>query len=483
MGNTKSWTLAVAGGLACLAACAKGPLPEGNTASEITTSPEEAARIAQEAYVYAYPMLETYRTLYVQAIDRTGPGYMGPFNRLAHSAELLGPDFTDVVRPNNDTLYSFAWLDLRAQPVVISVPKIEDRYYSVQLVDMFTNNIGYIGTRATGTEAGSYLVAGPRWNGVKPGDVTGEIKSDSEFVYCIIRTEVRGPSDVGAVVALQKQYHLTPLNVFLGRSRVPVAAGITFPRYENKKATSAGFIDYLNLFLTQVRVPETDLAAVERFARIGVEPGMLSASMRLPEPIRAAIDAGVGQALVEISKAALDPTKLPEITSRKSAGWAGMVGIFGSPEEMKGRYLTRAAAAMFGLYGNDAEEAYYPVGNDDASGDALNGSTGRYTLRFDKEQLPKVEAFWSMTMYGLPQQLMVANPIHRYSIGDRSKLEVGKDGSVTIYIQHDAPDASKQSNWLPAPDGPFSVQFRMYLPAQSVIESPLYLPPDIVKVR
>ncbi|MEM7435174.1 MAG: DUF1254 domain-containing protein [Myxococcota bacterium] len=483
MGNTNCWTLAAAGGLACLVACAKGPLPAGNTATEITTSPEEAERIAQEAYVYAYPMLENYRTLYVQAVDRTGPGYMGPFNQLQHGTELLGPDFTDVVRPNNDTLYSFAWLDLRAQPVVISVPRIDDRYYSVQLVDMFTNNIGYIGPRTTGTDAGSYLVTGPRWSGAKPGDVAGEIKSDSEFVYCIIRTEVRTPSDVAAVVALQKEYHLTPLNVFLGRSRVPVAAGITFPRYETKKATSVGFIDYLNLFLTQVQIPESDVATVERFARIGVEPGMLSASTRLPEPIRAAVDAGVGKALVEISKAALDPSKLPGITSRKSASWAGMVGIFGSPEEMKGRYLARAAAAMFGLYGNDAEEAYYPVGNDDAAGDALDGSTGRYTMHFEKEQLPKVEAFWSMTMYGLPKQLMVANPINRYSIGDRSKLAVGKDGSVTIYIQHDAPEPDKRSNWLPAPDGPFSVQFRMYLPAQSVIESPLYLPPDIVKVR
>ena len=159
-----------------------------------------------------------------------------------------------------------------------------------------------------------------------------------------------------------------------------------------------------------------------------------------------------------------------------------MVGLFGNGQEMRTKYLARAAAAMFGLYGNDAIEAYYPAGNRDTSGNRLDGSTHDYVLRFDEAELPEVGAFWSMTMYSLPDQLMVENPIARYSLGDRSDLQYGEDGSLTLYIQHDSPDEKRRSNWLPAPDGPFSVQFRMYLPSEAML-SPLYLPPPVEPVN
>ncbi|MDH3201630.1 MAG: DUF1254 domain-containing protein [Myxococcales bacterium] len=466
-----------------LLACTKdvGPTPETAQAGSLV-SPEEAKAIAQEAYTYAYPMLENYRTMYAQALAKGAPGYIASFNELSHKTELLGPDFKDVVRPNNDTMYSFAWLDLRAQPIVITVPQIEKRYYSIQLIDMFTNNLGYIGTRTTGSKAGSYLVAGPEWQGVKPGDVKRVFRSASNFVYCIIRTGVNGPNDVPAVARIQQGYHLTPMNVFLGRSRIPVASGLTFFAYDPQKAKSAGFIDYLNFFLTQVEVPPSEKALMNRFALIGIAPGELSASMRLAPPMRDAIDEGLGTALVEISKAARDSSEVEGVISRTDGGWQGAIGLFGSPEAMKGRYLARAAAAMFGLYGNDAEEAYYPIGNEDASGDSLDG-THQYVMRFESNELPPVDAFWSMTMYSLPNQLMVANPIRRYSIGDRSKLRYEKDGSLTLYIQHDSPGKAKESNWLPAPDHSFSLQFRMYVPKPEALESPLYLPPPVKRVR
>jgi hypothetical protein len=223
-----------------ISACAKeGAAPSSQTAADAPT-PKEASAIAEEAYIYAFPLMENYRTMYVQAIDRTAPGYGAPFNEFAHKTELLGPEFKDIVRPNNDTMYSSAWLDLRAQPVVVTVPEIKDRYYSVQLVDMFTHNFGYIGTRATGTEAGSYVIAGPQWEGTKPGDAKAVFRSESNFVYCIIRTEVDGPDDVAAVVEVQKQYRLTAMNVFLGRSRVPVAAGLTFPTYDRSSLSPSG---------------------------------------------------------------------------------------------------------------------------------------------------------------------------------------------------------------------------------------------------
>ena len=203
-------TLVVAAALVLAVACQKSessPAPADGSDAPIT--PQEAQAIAEEAYVYAYPMMESYRTMYVQAIDRTAPGYLAPFNEITHMTRLLGPDFEDVVRPNNDTLYSTAWLDLRAQPMVITVPNISDRYFSVQLIDMFTHNFAYMGTRATKGEAGSYVVAGPAWQGAKPGDTKAVFKSESEFVYCIVRIEVRGPGDVADVNALQKAFHLT----------------------------------------------------------------------------------------------------------------------------------------------------------------------------------------------------------------------------------------------------------------------------------
>jgi hypothetical protein len=459
-------------------ACAKdGSTPSSKSAKE-AVAPEEASAIAEEAYIYAFPMMENYRTMYVQAIDKTAPGYGAPFNELAHKTELLGPEFKDIVRPNNDTMYSFAWLDLRAQPIVISVPKIKDRYYSVQLVDMFTHNFGYIGTRATGTEAGSYVVAGPQWQGTKPGDTKEVFRSESDFVYCIIRTEVDGPDDIAAVVELQKRYRLTPMNVFLGRSRVPVAAGITFPRYDPSKAKSAAFIDLLNFLLTQVVVVSEEQELMRRFAEIGIRPGARSASLALSPELRDAVDAGVGQGILALTNAAGSPSKVQGVTLRTDHGWEGIDGLFGPGETMRSKYLVRALAAMVGLYGNDAIEAYYPIGNSDAAGDALDGSKHDYVMRFEKGELPQVDAFWSMTMYSLPDQLMVANPINRYSIGDRTKLRYGKDGSLTIYVQRDPPGKNKASNWLPAPDGPFSLQFRMYLPKPEALD-PLYLPPPV----
>ena len=217
---------------------------------------------------------------------------------------------------------------------------------------------------------------------------------------------------------------------------------------------------------------------MRRFAEIGIRPGARSASLALSPELRDAVDAGVGQGILALTNAAGSPSKVQGVTLRTDHGWEGIDGLFGPGETMRSKYLVRALAAMVGLYGNDAIEAYYPVGNSDAAGDALDGSKHDYVMRFEKGELPQVDAFWSMTMYSLPDQLMVANPINRYSIGDRTKLRYGKDGSLTIYVQRDPPGKNKASNWLPAPDGPFSLQFRMYLPKPEALD-PLYLPPPV----
>ncbi|UCH29918.1 MAG: DUF1254 domain-containing protein, partial [Myxococcales bacterium] len=297
--------------VALLAACTKNEVaPGAESGQEPAVTPDEAQLIAEQAYVYAYPMMENYRTMYVQAIDRTAPGYLAPFNELVHKTELLGPDFKDIVRPNNDTVYSMGWIDLRAQPLVITVPQIEDRYFSVQLIDMFTHNFAYMGTRATNGESGSYLVAGPQWKGTKPGDTKAVYRSESNFVYCIVRVEVRGPHDLEAANAIQRGFRLTPLHVFLSRSRAPVAAGITFPMYDPDKARSSGFIDLFNFLLEQVVIVPEEQELMQRFARIGIQPGHRAASLAFDLATRDAIDEGIGEALKRVSSNATDPSGL-----------------------------------------------------------------------------------------------------------------------------------------------------------------------------
>jgi len=436
-----------------------------------TISPDDAKAVAEEAYVFAYPMLENYRTMFVQAIDPQSKAYAGPFNQLHHATALAGPESRAVVRPNNDTLYSTAWLDLRAEPIVIGVPAIRDqRYYSVQLIDLYTHNFGYMGSRVTGFDKSYYVIAGPGWTGDKPARAASVFRSEGQLVYAIIRTAVQGPADVAAVRAIQKQYTLAPLSKFLGRPAAKRAA-LEFPHFDQHRADGAGFIGYTNFLLGQLAPHPSEQALLERFATLGIGPNRRFDAARLSPEIRRAIEDGVAAARAKIAAQKLGAEK---------NGWTLIAGAFGNRERMQGNYLVRASAARFGLYGNDQEEALYPATQVDVNGTALDGAKNRYVIRFAKAQVPPVQSFWSMTMYGLPSQLMIANPIRRYSIGDRtSGLKSGLDGSVTIYVQTRSPGPSLETNWLPAPKGPFSLQMRMYWPRADAFTPELYAPPPV----
>jgi hypothetical protein len=436
-------------------------------------SPDLARSIAEDAYIYAYPMLESYRTLYVQALDTTSHAYKGPFNQFEHSTKLAGPESKTIVRPNNDTIYSTAWLDLHAEPIVIGVPEMKDRrYYSVQLVDVYTHNFGYIGSRTTGYAKGRYLIAGPHWKGAKPAGIDGVFQSEGNLVLALVRIALAGPADLSNVLALQKELSLVALSKFEGEP-APKSAAIDFPRYDQKRIESEGFIPYLNFLLGQTEPHPSEKDLLARFAAIGIVPGAPYDPKQWPAPVIRAIGQGVGLAKYKIGEQKLGQQK---------NGWLLIAGAFGDRERMKGRYLQRAAAAHYGLYGNDEEEAYYPGTIVDARRKYLEGKTA-YVIRFEKSQLPPVNAFWSMTMYGLPSQLMVANPLKRYSIGDRTTgLVYGEDGSLTIYIQADSPGKDKESNWLPAPKGLFSLQFRMYWPKPEAFKPQLYCPPRVQRI-
>jgi hypothetical protein len=448
---------------------APGATPAAAPAAEGTRA------LAEEAYLFAYPMLENYKTLYATAIAVEAPSFRTPLNAFHHDRQLLGPEFTEVVRPNRDTLYSFLWLDLRAEPIVLSVPPIEgERYYSFQLVDLYTHNLGYIGARATGFEGGSYLIAGPGWKGEKPWDVDAVLQSEGNLVFVLARTGVAGAHDVEHVHRIQDQFDAEPLSEFLGEEPPEARPALEFPPYDQQKATSADFIGYLSFLLGQVEVDPSEVAMVERWKAIGVEPGG-GFPTGLSGSERAEIELGIADARRRIEAAT---AKLGTLEN----GWMLAAEAFGNRAAMQGRYETRAAAAMFGLYGNDLEEAFYPGASVDGEGEPLDGSKHAYTLTFSAEQLPPVRGFWSMTMYALPSQLMVANPKGRYAIGDRTEELAYDDDSLTIFIQKDSPGEERESNWLPAPDGPFSVQLRMYLPESSALD-PLYVPPPLVRAE
>lgn len=449
-----------------------------NTNENLT--PTDAQALAHEAYIFAFPMVENYKTMFAQALAAQSPYYRAPFNQFAHSQKLLGPEFKNIVRPNNDTMYSAVWLDLRAEPLVLCVPAIPDRYYSFQLVDMYTFDYAYIGTRATGTAAGSYLLTNAEWSGETPAGIAQVFRSEGNFVFCLGRTAVSDEADLPNVLAIQQQYKLEPLSAFLSQPAPTAALHIAFPPYNSDAAHSLAFIPYFNFLLGQVAIHPSEVELIGKFGRIGIGANRAFDPAALDAEMRDALNAGVAAALDEIKGMG------PKLGVRKN-GWTLTGPIFGSRDELQAmgniasKYAVRAAAAFYGLYGNPAQEAYYPTAMLDAGNNPLDGAAHNYVLKFAPDAMPQVNAFWSMTMYNLPEQLMVENPIRRYSIGDRTKgLQYNADGSLEIYIQHESPDKELESNWLPAPDGQFSVTMRMYLPKFTGHDF-LYAPPGIRK--
>lgn len=442
----------------------------GCSLSGRTNSYEEARALSEEAYIFAYPMLENYRTMQVQAITS------GNFNRFVHSTELLGPEDINALRPHNDTLSSTAWLDLRAEPMVLTVPPLPDRYYSFQFVDLYTSNFAYVGARTIGSSGGVFLIAGPEWNGKTPRTVDALFQSEGNFVLCFGRTALNGPDDLPNVRAIQQEYTLEPLSKFLGTPPPEATPSEVFPLYVKIAADSVHFISYLNFLMGQAKMHPSEEPLFERFGLVGIGPSFYFNANDFDATIRDAIDDGIVSALEQIEES-------QSLLHEERNGWTIFRQIFGDRERLQGLYLVRAGAAKAMLYGDNAEEVSYLTANLDEAGDVLDASMRSYALTFAKEELPPVDAFWSITMYSLPDQALVQNPLDRYSLGSKSpSLVYGADGSLTLYLSKESPGESREGNWLPAPDGPFSLTLRMYLPKQDAIP-PLYVPPPLRKVR
>lgn len=430
----------------------------GLAPAEIATPRAAQAALAREAFVYLYPMVENYLSLYQYGIDTTSDQFKAPINQPGNVARVFTPDDTGVVTPNSDTPYTFLVMDLRTEPLVLHLPQIEDtRYYSVQLIDLYSHNAGYLGTRVDGNGGGVFLIAGPDWDGEVPEGVTRVVRMGTQIGFALYRTQLFEPEDIAKVVEIQKGYVVQPLSAFAGTDAPPAAASVDWPTISRDEMAKK-FWSYGN-FLLQFAPPlswERDLR--ESFALIGV-----GAASEWPGR---ALSAEEIETVAEASKAALGEIaeRLQTLTTSND--------LFGSPEEMRGRYLDRAMGAMGGLYGNSAVEALYPIYAVDAEGKPLDAAQHDYVMRIPSGQLPPVGAFWSLTMYDAKTRFLVRNPLDRYLINSPMLpgLKVEPNGDILLYLQKDSPGADLESNWLPTPDGPFAAVLRLYLPKQPALD-------------
>jgi hypothetical protein len=437
---------------------------------------DEVSAIAEEAYIYAFPMLMGYRFGYATFLQPDSPAYTGPVNQGPFGeAVTLDHNFRDVITPNADTPYSFALLDLRAGPVVLTVPEVTGRYYVMQFEDLVGFNELFIGSRATGTAPGSYLLVGPRWKGIVPDGFVSSFQFETELVFVLGRTQLLGAEDQSALADVMAQYRIEPLDVFLGGS-APALEPFDWPVWDDEASRDERFAGYLNSLLTLTQPPHSDDQEMfDRFASIGIGPGVPFDADELGTERREAIARGVASARRRMAE-------FSESMGERVNGWISM-DPFGDREFYDGDYLKRAAAAMVGWGGNDLIEASYPITRADIDGILLDGNA-KYQMTFTT--LPPVNAFWSVTMYDTSYDgiagYLVENAINRYLINSTTAGLVEDDRGLTITMQREEPtDPTERANWLPTPDGSFYVTLRMYWPKPAALDGS-WKPPPIVRI-
>jgi hypothetical protein len=424
----------------------------------------------QQAYIYGFPMIAGYKAMYQFAIDKSNSQYKAPFNHIWNDSKTFTPKDTAIVTPNADTPYSLVEFDLRAEPVVFCLPKVDKgRYYSVQLADLYSYNVGYMGSRTTGNDAGCYMIAGPNWKGETPKGIKKVFPLETQFGLAIFRTQLFSPADMPNVLKIQKGYVVQPLSSYLKQPAPPAAPAIDWPAFNGDEPFKLQFPKYVNFLMQFAPENPQDKEIRAKMAAVGIAPGLPWDESKLSEVQKGELAIGVKEGFDAVNKRA-------ESIGKTINGW--QVGAAqGDRSFYKGDYLLLAAAAKAGIYGNDPEEATYPMTTKDGTGAVLDASKHSYTLTFAKDGLPPVNAFWSVTMYDGKSQLLIENPINRYLINSPmlSSMKKNADGSLTLYIQKDAPAADKKANWLPAPDGTIYMVMRLYWPKEP--PAPSILPP------
>ena len=459
--------------IALLSLLMPAPLAVGET----PVKGPDPARVAVEAYIYAYPMvlMDLTRRQLTNVGPNTGASRR-PMNSFVHRRTFPSANDREVVRPNFDTLYSLAWLNLLDGPIILSVPDTEGRYYMLPMLDMWSDVFANPGARTTGTGAGHFAIVLQGWEGELPEGVR-RIDAPTPYVWVLGRTQTNGPSDYEAVHAVQDGYTLTPLSHW-GKEKVAIEGSydpdldMKTPPMEQVAAMSGEEFFTYAAELMKIHPPHiTDHDMVFRMATIGLVPGASFDVNALSPEAQEAIEAAPAVALERMKK---NVNIIGDIENGWLISTSGM-GVYGND------YFKRAVVALIGLGANPAEDAVYPVAVADADGQPLTGDK-RYVLHFDAGELPPAGAFWSVTMYDA-EGYQVANELNRFAIGDRDDLTFNEDGSLDIYLQHENPGGDKESNWLPAPaGGVLGVTMRVYEPAPEVLAGE-WVPPAIGRVK
>lgn len=456
-----------AAGVVCGTVWAQGP--------QVTE--QEAHRIGMEAYVYFYPVISMEVTRRQMTNAQVGEIPLhGPMNTFVHVRAYPTAEMRAVVRPNFDTLYSSAWLDLTKEPVILTAADTAGRYYLLPILDMWTDVFAAPGKRTSGTGPGKWAIVGPGWEGTLPAGVE-RIDAPTPYVWIIGRTQTNGPSDYDAVHKVQDGFAVTPLSGW-GKAPTPVVAKVdpsldmkTPPKKMVDEMPAGKYFALGAELLGKYGAHSTDWSQLARLKKIGIEAGKPFDMAGLDPAVRSALERAAADGLK------LMRDKTPTL-ARVVNGW-GMntdtMGVYGD------YYLKRAIVSQVGLGANQPEDAIYPMCIGDAEGKPLRGEN-KYVLHFAKSELPPVDAFWSVTMYD-EAGFQVANPINRFAIGDRDALKFNADGSLDLYLQSENPGGEKAANWLPAPkSGVLGVTMRLYAPRPQALDG-RWNPPAVKQAK
>jgi hypothetical protein len=449
------------------------PMLSPGAQAQSALSEQEAQAIAVDAYVYFYSLLsmDITRKQFTN-VEAGKDSFKGPMNTFVNVPEYPPADFKGVVRPNFDTLYSSAWLDMSKEPVVISVPDTNGRYYLLPMLDMWTDVFASPGWRTTGTKAGTFLLTAPGWrpdlrekfaDEFKLPKDTQRIEAPTPYVWIIGRTKTDGPPDYDAVHKIQAGYKVTLLSEF-GKPPKPIEVKIdpsvdmkTPPKVQVDTMTGGAYFAYAAELLKLHPPHGTDQPIIAQLKKIGIEPGKSFDIGKL--------DPAVQKAVQNAPQAAqkLMAWKLPSL-ARVANGWSmntDTMGVYGN------YYLKRAIVSQVGLGANLVEDAIYPLNIGDESGKPLDGAN-KYTISFEKGAAPPVNAFWSITLYD-PEGFQVGNVLNRFAVSSWMPFNYNPDGSLDIYFQNESPGKDKEANWLPAPKGPFNLTMRLYGPKSDAL--------------
>ena len=437
---------------------------------------KEALALATDAYVYGYPLVTMEMTRRVMTNAAAPKDNHAPMGQFFNSPIYPDAKFRDVTAPNADTLYSLAWVNLKKEPYVLSLPAEDGRYYLMPMLDAWTNVFEVPGKRTTGTKAQTYAITGPGWKGELPEGVK-ELKSPTSMVWILGRTYCTGTkADYKKVHALQDGYKLVPLSAY-GKDYTPPKGKIdetidmnTPVRKQVIDLKGGEYFALLAKLLKDNPPAKADAPMVAKLAKLGIVPGkdfdISKADPAVKEALEAAPKPGLRAIEAQMKKA-----------GKSVNGW-----IYPSPAGVYGtEYLQRATIAFFGLGCNRSADAIYPTSESDTEGKPYDGAN-KYTLTFAKGKLPPVNGFWSLTMYDA-EYFFVDNPLNRYTLSARNKLKENEDGSVTLHVQNESPGKDKESNWLPAPKGKFVLMMRLYWPREkdpSIIDGS-WSPPTVKK--